>query len=201
MADRPLSEAVSEAVTARGLLVATAFTVVCGSLLVGAALSLGVDLPGGERFGGEWLVSPSLTLNETETERLVYEQINERRVANGLEPLVWQSGLHAAAHNHSRDMRERDFFAHENPDGVSPATRIGRAGVDCLVTGENIVEMARNNHEDRLAGDIVEAWMDSSGHRENLLSSTWTRTGVGVVADDEAVYVTQTFCLRLPDST
>lgn len=167
----------------------------CTVALVGVAVQFGyVDgLPDSEVVtDGE--LSPSLQLNETETEQLIYEGINDERTERGLDPLERDRTMQWVARNHSQDMRDRGFFAHENPDGLTPADRISRAGVDCVDASENIIKLPRQNHEQRLADDAIQAWLDSPGHLINLLNSDWERTGVGVVADGQTVYITQTFC-------
>lgn len=139
-------------------------------------------------------IQPSLTLEESTTEDLVHERINEAREERGLEPLPVDSELQHVARAHSEDMAERGFFNHTTPDGVDPETRVERAGVECRAVGENIVTLSRSNHEEPLADDIVEAWLDSPGHLMNIVSDDWERTALGVVADDDTVYVTQKFC-------
>lgn len=139
-------------------------------------------------------LSPSLTLEESTTEDLVYERINEAREERDLDTLAADSGLQAVARNHSEDMSEREYFDHTNPDGLEPEDRVRRAGLSCAEVGENIIEMPRQNHEEPLAEDAVQAWLDSVGHLINIIEEDWTRTGVGVAADDDTVYITQLFC-------
>jgi uncharacterized protein YkwD len=139
-------------------------------------------------------VSPSLQLDETETERLVYEKINDERGERNLTIMASGDALTAVARNHSQDMAERGYFNHTTPDGVEPAMRVERAGIQCDSVGENIIKLGRNNHEEPLAEDAVAAWLDSPGHLMNIVDTDWTRTGVGLFATEDTVYITQVFC-------
>lgn len=105
-------------------------------------------------------------------------------------------------------MYDRGYFDHVNPDGEYPWDRYGDvAGGTCRAYGENIatnwvdrrvrtssgIEVYDTNRE--VANAIVDQWMNSSGHRRNILSSTWDREGLGVyIAPDGQVFATQNFC-------
>jgi hypothetical protein len=104
--------------------------------------------------------------------------------------------LAAVARAHSRDMRDRGFVNHTNPDGEGPQDRVDAAGLDCRV-GENIYQTPRGaiaTSERAFADHVVRSWLDSPGHRRTLLRDRYTRQGVGVAVGDDAVYVTQLFC-------
>jgi len=149
----------------------------------------------GVALAADWdALAPSMTLDEPTAEELIHEQVNEAREQRGLAALALDDELEPVARDHSAEMAERSFFDHTNPDGVDPAERIARAGVDCAVASENIARLARSNHEAPLAEETVDAWLDSPGHLMNMLDDDWERTAIGVVADEEAVYVTQKFC-------
>lgn len=136
------------------------------------------------------------SLNETRVERLVAEAVNERRAANGLDALVYDTELAEVAAYHSRDMHERDYFAHEGPDGETLSDRYARFGIDCN-GGENIY-LTRGGglaaSEETLADHVVREWMNSEGHREAILKERFTRQGIGIVIVDGSVYATQNFC-------
>lgn len=104
----------------------------------------------------------------------------ERRIA-GRGPLRSDAALRRAALRHSRDMVERDFFDHRNPDGLEPHDRIVRAGYRLrsggFSTGENIA--TGESGADTPAG-IVDGWMHSGGHRRNLLRRGFDEIGVGI---------------------
>jgi hypothetical protein len=121
---------------------------------------------------------------------------NEERLAAGVGDTTHDEALAAVARNHSRDMRDRGFVNHTNPDGQDPEDRVREAGLDCL-PGENIYQAPRGalaSSETALADHVVRAWMDSPGHRRTLLRERFTRQGVGVAIGDDAIYVTQLFC-------
>ncbi|MEJ2482034.1 MAG: CAP domain-containing protein [Gemmatimonadota bacterium] len=102
--------------------------------------------------------------------------VNARRVAEGCAPLVWHDGVAAVADAHSADMRDRDFFAHTNPDGKSPFDRLRDAGIDWSgAAGENI---AWGTSSGQTAFDM---WINSSGHRANIENCAFTHHGVGLV--------------------
>jgi uncharacterized protein YkwD len=106
--------------------------------------------------------------------------LNAERRAHGRAPFRREAALTAAAEEHARDMVERRFFEHENPEGESPAMRIARAGYPrAATTGENL------GYGTAAAGSpaaIVDGWMHSPGHRRNILRSAFAEIGIGVVA-------------------
>jgi uncharacterized protein YkwD len=94
--------------------------------------------------------------------------------AAGREPLTVDSRLDAAAQRHADDMLARSYFAHRDPDGETVRERAREAGFDWSAIGENIAEGQQSVKE------VVESWMRSAGHRENILDRRYTRTGVGL---------------------
>ena len=98
---------------------------------------------------------------------------DERRRA-GRRPLAVDSGLEAAAQRHADDMLARSYFAHRDPDGKTVRERAREAGFDWSAVGENIAEGQQSVRE------VVESWMHSAGHRENILDRRYIRTGVGL---------------------
>ena len=129
-------------------------------------------------------------------ETTIEERTNEERRAAGVGAAGHDADLAAVARAHSRDMRDRGFVNHTNPDGAEPQDRADAAGLDCFV-GENIYQAPRGalaSSEGALAGHVVRAWLDSPGHRETLLDDRYARQGVGVAVGDDAIYVTQLFC-------
>jgi uncharacterized protein YkwD len=95
--------------------------------------------------------------------------------------------LVAAARGHSADMAARDYFEHESPEGEGPGERAAAEGYSDW-SGENI---ARGQPT---AEAVVAAWMDSQGHRRNILDCDSKATGVGAVDSGErGIYWTQMF--------
>jgi len=147
----------------------------------------------------------SSVVDEAETERLVHEAINDERTAEGLDSLERDEDLRWVAREHSADMIEQGYVGHESPDGVTPTDRLGDAG--CSAGGENVAqswfgepvdvngEQFVADDEQELADHLVSQWMDSPGHRENVLRESYAESGVGVViTEDNRVYATQKFC-------
>ena len=139
-----------------------------------------------------------------ELERKVHAGINAERAQNGGSLLLrWVDQLGMVARAHSEDMTKRGYFSHDTPEGLGPTDRIEKAGYSCWKgshygVAENIaIEMASKDL-DRIAAAEVKSWMDSPGHRVNLLNRQYDRTGVGVSFGKwrgyNAVYLTQVFC-------
>ncbi len=98
--------------------------------------------------------------------------VNDERAKAGCGALRTESSLQAAAQAHATDMVRRTFFDHVNPDGESPSDRARRAGFDGGA-GENIAVGQPGPAE------VVQGWMNSPGHRSNILDCSSTLTGVG----------------------
>ncbi|WP_299952346.1 CAP domain-containing protein [uncultured Modestobacter sp.] len=112
--------------------------------------------------------------------------VNTERAAAGCAPVSADDGLAAVARAHSTDMRDRDFFAHVNPDGVDPFARAEAAGVD-YARAENIASGQPD------AAAVMAAWMASTGHRENILNCDLRTLGVGVATGSGGPWWTQLF--------
>jgi uncharacterized protein YkwD len=98
---------------------------------------------------------------------------NTQRRAQGCPPLAVNSTLTSLARAHSRDMAARGFFDHVNPDGRSPSDRMIAAGYRYRMAAENIAAGQRTPRE------VVTAWMNSPGHRANILNCSLRQIGVG----------------------
>lgn len=124
-------------------------------------------------------------------EDAAFALVNDERTAASLAELVHDDGLRAVARAHSEDMVARGFFAHVNPDNQDPFDRLAAAGITFSSAGENI---AWNMGFADPAATAVTGWMNSSGHRANILNTGYLRTGMGVaVAPNGASYFTQVF--------
>jgi uncharacterized protein YkwD len=151
------------------------------------------------------------TLNESMVQELVHEEVNERRENRGLSSLQYSEDLEGVARSHATDMLERGYFAHDAPNGSGPQERYYRRGIGCN-PGENIAmthakvtvvtENGSKYYEtnEGLARGIVNQWMNSTGHRENILRPSFFAEGIGIriaEADDGeglVVYAVQNFC-------
>ena len=130
-------------------------------------------------------------------EHVAIGQINEERRAIGVTDLVVSPELSRIARQYCRDMAERRFFAHLDPDGKMVYDRAARGGVsDWTNIAENI---ARNRGFDDPAVVAVREWMKSEGHRDNILNARFVETGLGAwVGPDRTVYFAQIFIRRSP---
>ncbi|MEU6673524.1 CAP domain-containing protein [Streptomyces sp. NPDC046925] len=113
---------------------------------------------------------------------------NAERTAAGLGPLSPDPLLTVAAQNHSADMIARAFYAHTSPDGGQPWDRASAAGSTHRSIGENIA------CGQRTPAEVVDGWMNSPGHRANILKPSFTHLGVGFAGGGSAgTYWTQLF--------
>jgi uncharacterized protein YkwD len=100
-------------------------------------------------------------------------QINRFRPQQQCQPVVANESLTRAAQEHSQDMAFNDYFSHVGSDGSSPWDRLERVGYFYSVAAENIA-VAYLTPE-----DVVQGWLDSPGHRENVLNCDFQEVGVG----------------------
>lgn len=162
-------------------------------------------------------VRPDIDTSQLEVR--THQLINAERVKHGLSPLDHIEKIRLIARSHSEDMAARGYVSHDSPDGHSPTDRGNKAGYDCRKDYGSYYTygLAETIHQDwlydsyrtlngrivsyewftleGLAQTAVRGWMNSKGHRENILDSSYDRAGLGVaVADDGKVYFTQNFC-------
>ena len=123
--------------------------------------------------------------------------MNRERTSRGLASLSLANDLTHIARAHSKDMLSRDFFGHYTPEGLAPLDRIKVAGVTRYNgSGENIITRSRHPHltiTAQLADPLMDDWMNSRGHRANILSRDFQCVGVGAAADDTTILATQLF--------
>ncbi|WP_066052565.1 SafA/ExsA family spore coat assembly protein [Robertmurraya korlensis] len=106
-------------------------------------------------------------------ENQVVQLTNQERAKYGLKPLVADWELARVARYKSADMRDRNYFSHTSPTYGSPFEMMKNFGISYRSAGENIAAGQRTPQE------VVTAWMNSEGHRKNILSSGYTHIGVG----------------------
>ena len=113
--------------------------------------------------------------------------LNQDRAASGLPALKANSQLTRLAENYALDMIKRGYFSHYSPEGQSPFDRMNQAGISYQTAGENLAQNVSVTAAEK-------AFMNSSGHRANILNSSFTEVGIGVVhSPDGSVYVVQEF--------
>lgn len=136
-------------------------------------------------YPGQVLNIPTLDSAVLNYEQEVVRLVNEIRAKNGLKPLTQDWELSRVARYKSQDMKDNKYFSHTSPVYGSPFQMIKDFGISYRSAGENI---ARGYATPQA---VVNAWMNSSGHRANILNASYTRIGVGYVADGK--YWTQMF--------
>jgi len=104
----------------------------------------------------------------------VLDLVNKERAANQLPAVQWHETATDVAYAHSVDMDVRGFFDHVNPDGDDPGDRLQAAGIKWRTYGENIAVGYPSPQE------VMLAWMNSPGHRANILEPQFTHLGIGV---------------------
>lgn len=109
---------------------------------------------------------------ESEIEMLRF--LNQERAKAGVGLLEMDETIIPAARAHSRDMWERNYFSHNNPDGEDPFDRMSAGGVEFDYAGENLAFA-------RTVGQAHQGLMNSPGHRRNILDPEFTRVGIGVI--------------------
>ena len=113
------------------------------------------------------------TFADISTQQLL-DITNQKRQENGISPLTMHGSLSQAAANKASDMFSKNYWAHNSPDGTAPWAFIRAAGYNYVYAGENLARGFNN------ASDVVNAWMASSEHRKNMLSSNYQNVGFAV---------------------
>ena len=130
------------------------------------------------------------------TQEGVLGQTNSHRAENNLKPLVINNQLSHAASLKINNMLQGQYFGHISPEGLGPDYWIENAGYEYILIGENL---ALGNFENDK--ELVQAWMDSPGHRANILNDKYTEIGIavssGIFEGKETWLAVQTFGLPL----
>lgn len=127
-------------------------------------------------YPGDKITVPNDENAMTSFEKEVVDLVNEIRVKNGLRELKINWQLTRVARYKSMDMRDKGYFSHQSPTYGSPFDMMKSFGISYKTAGENIAKGQRTPQA------VVDAWMNSSGHRANILSSSYTEIGVGHVS-------------------
>ena len=147
----------------------------------------------------ETVLPPPGVKHLAKVEDLVFEITNQARQAKGLPPFIKDAELTQVARAFSNDMLVRRFFDHTTPDGVSFDERISnRYRHRVRIMGENIWYASGYSlgKIQQVVKEIVDDWMSSPGHRENILDPKFTHLGVGVSASHHTIRATQEFVGR-----
>lgn len=179
-----------------GALAATTHTVAAGDTLWKIAVKYQVGLSEIKNanpqitnpsliYPGQVIQIPGVDSSVLNYESEVVRLVNEQRVKNGLSKLTEDWELSRVARYKSQDMKDNKYFSHTSPVYGSPFEMIKNFGISYRSAGENIAKGQSTPQA------VVNAWMNSSGHRANILNKNYTRIGVGYVSGGN--YWTQMF--------
>ncbi|WHX41463.1 SafA/ExsA family spore coat assembly protein [Mesobacillus sp. AQ2] len=141
-------------------------------------------------YPGQRVNIPNLSAAKS-IESQVIQLTNHERAKNGLKPVAADWQLSRVARYKSAEMRDKSYFSHTSPTYGSPFTMMRNFGVNHRSAAENIAAGQRTPHE------VVQSWMNSPGHRKNILSPAYTHIGVGHAAGgDYGHYWTQMFITK-----
>ena len=136
-------------------------------------------------YPGQILQIPQLESTVSSYESEVIRLVNEIRQQNGLRPLAANWELSRVARYKSQDMRDNGYFSHNSPTYGTPFQMPSAFGLSYRTAGENIAKGYASPQA------VVNGWMNSSGHRANILNASYTQIGVGYVSGGN--YWTQLF--------
>lgn len=128
----------------------------------------------GSSGGGQSTTTASMTADEKE----VFDLINKQRTNNGLTALKVDNEVQRVARIKAQDMVDNNYFAHESPTYGTPFNMLKSFKISYKTAGENIAGNSSNS-------GAVTAWMNSSGHKANILNGNYNYTGIGVVSSSK----------------
>lgn len=185
------------------------------AILLIAAVLLDTGVPA--HTGDALEQKPQPTVSATDVAQRIHKLVNAERKKHGLPALAWDTNLAAIAAKHSRDMARRNYLGHDSPEGHDFGHRYRQGGYTCQVrvgqiihTGAENLALSRLydsvttrngvvyydwNLPEAIARKTVDGWMNSTGHRKNILAPHWRHQGIGIeISPDNRVIVTQNFC-------
>ncbi|MGG1916010.1 CAP domain-containing protein [Priestia megaterium] len=121
--------------------------------------------------------TPSTSSTLSSEEQQVVTLVNQERAKAGLKPLQVDATLSKSAKAKSQDMHDKNYFDHQSPTYGSPFDQMKKFGISYKTAGENIAEGQTSPAE------VMKAWMNSPGHKANILNASYTHIGVGYVKD------------------
>jgi uncharacterized YkwD family protein/spore coat assembly protein SafA len=175
-------------------LAANTYTVVSGDTLwkIAVKTTTGIDelIQANSQIPNINMIYPGQKINVPTQDGYTVEQevinlVNQERAKNGLPALKYDWELARVAEHKSQDMRNKGYFSHTSPTYGSPFDMMKSYGITYKAAGENIA------YGQTSAQQVMNSWMNSSGHRANILNPNFTHIGVGYVANGH--YWTQMF--------
>lgn len=139
-------------------------------------------------YPGDKISIPTVDSGVTAFEQEVIRLVNQIRIQNGLNTLTYDWQLGRVARIKSQDMKDNRYFAHNSPVYGTPFQMIRNFGISFRSAGENIAKGYATPQA------VVNGWMNSSGHRANILNAKYTHIGVGFVSGGN--YWTQMFIAK-----
>jgi uncharacterized YkwD family protein len=136
---------------------------------------------------GRYSVTPAPTTTESTEEKEIFELVNNERAKAGIKPVTYNAQVAAAARIKSDEMAAKKYFNHTSPTYGTPFEMLRAFGIDYRTAGENIAKGQKT------AKAVMGAWMNSSGHRYNILNPDFTQLGVGYANDGGTTYWVQIF--------
>lgn len=136
-------------------------------------------------YPGDKLYIPTNDSSVTAYEQEIVRLVNVERSKQGLKSLESDWQLSRVARYKSQDMKDKGYFSHTSPTYGSPFDMMKNFGISYRIAGENIAKGQKTPSE------VVNAWMNSSGHRANILNKSFAKIGVGYVSSGH--YWTQMF--------
>jgi len=139
-------------------------------------------------YPGDKVVVPLAFAQLSAMEAQVVQLVNAERAKRGLPPLAVHPGVTQVARAKSQDMRDRQYFSHTSPTYGSPFQMLKTFGITYRAAGENIAAGQPS------PAAVMQGWMNSPGHRENILNPQYTHIGVGLAQGGSyRTYWTQLF--------
>lgn len=130
----------------------------------------------------------------SEIESVIFTRVNEERAKAGVPALTYNKTMEKYARIKSQDMGQRNYFAHEDPEGKLITEKMKSDGVSYNSWGENIAYIGGGSSSNvELGNEFMTNWMNSPGHRANILSTNFASIGVGVYKIGDTYYATQEF--------
>jgi uncharacterized protein YkwD len=128
-----------------------------------------------------------------QVEQIIYAKINQERAKAKVATLSYSTTMEKYSRIKSKDMGDRGYFNHKDLDGNLITTKMKRDGISYNAWGENIAYIGGVSDANALASQFMTNWMNSPGHKANILSNQFRSVGIGVYKVNNKVYATQEF--------
>lgn len=144
-------------------------------------------------------------VNISKVASIIHDKVNQVRAEHGLPSLSYSEDMQKVAQYRSDDMASKGYFSHTAPNGDKPSDVAKKMGINCrnelgggrysVGIGENIYKKTGQlGSEESIAQAAFKGWMNSSGHRANILNGNYHSEGIAFSISGNSVWVTQNFC-------